>query len=68
MTEPLLTPAEAAPLLGGKTTAATVRILCAGHKIRHMVTFGEKGQARYRIPVSAIDEYVRAHTIQRGRR
>lgn len=68
MTEPLLTPAEAAPLLGGKTTAATVRILCAGRQIRHMVTFGPRGQARYRIPESAIDEYIRAHTIQRGRR
>ena len=60
--EHLFTPKQAAPLLG--MHEKSVRILCAGGKLRH-VLLGTNVQPRYKIPESAIDEYLRAHMVRR---
>lgn len=59
VTDPLLRPKEAALRL--RKHEKSVRILCAAGKLRHVRTDG----GRYLIPESAIDEYIRLHTVSR---
>ena len=53
--EPLMKPAEAAPLLG--YSARHVRLLCQVGKLRHEVDKSPGGRRHYFIPESAIAEY-----------
>ena len=61
--DPLLTPREAGLQL--RRSDKYVRLLAQTGKLRHIATTGPGGQARYLIPQSAIDEYLRAHTVRR---
>lgn len=60
--ELLLSPKQAGERL--RMHEKSVRILCAGGKLRH-VLLGTAVQPRYKIPESAIDEYLRAHMVRR---
>ncbi|MDU7718820.1 MAG: helix-turn-helix domain-containing protein [Cutibacterium avidum] len=61
--EALLTTSQAAQRLG--MHPRTVRDLCASRQITCIVTTGPKGQARYRIQPSALEAFLREHTVTR---
>lgn len=58
----LLTIAEAAEALN--LSESTVRLLCAGRKLRHE-RHGATGRGTIRVPEDAIEEYRRAVTVDR---
>lgn len=62
-TEVLLTPRQAAEQLG--KSARTVRELCSSREITHIEMTGPKGQPRYLIAQSAINTWLREHTVTR---
>lgn len=62
-TEVLLTPRQAAAQLHMSPRA--VRELCSSRQITCIVTTGPKGQARYRIQPSALEAFLREHTVTR---
>jgi hypothetical protein len=61
--DPLLLPREAGEQL--RKHAVTIRTMCAAKEIRHIVEYGPTGQPRYKIPQSAIDEYLQRHMVAR---
>lgn len=60
MTTTWASPAKAAPLLG--LHAKTVRNMCAAKQIDCLVTYGPKGQARYRLSPDHIRAWLLRHT------
>ena len=62
-TDPLLTPSEAGEQL--RKHEKSVRLLCQTKQIRHLVEYGPSGQPRYKIPQSAVDEYIQRHMVRR---
>lgn len=60
LNDPLLTPAEVAPLL--RMSAKAVRLLCQTNTIRHEEQRSEGGRIRYFIPESAVADFRRRRT------
>ena len=63
MTDTLLTPRQAAAQLHMSPRA--VRELCSSREITHIEMTGPKGQPRYLIAQSAINTWLREHTVTR---
>lgn len=61
--DPLLLPKEAGLQL--RKHEKTIRMMCAAGEIRHIAEYGPTGQPRYKIPQSAIDEYLQRHMVAR---
>lgn len=63
MTDTLLTPRQAAAQLHMSPRA--VREMCSSREITHIEMTGPKGQPRYLIAQSAINAWMREHTVTR---
>lgn len=61
--DPLLIPREAGEQL--RMHEKTIRLMCAAGQLRHVAVYGPSGQPRYKIPQSAIDEYLQRHMVAR---
>lgn len=60
ISDPLLTPAEVAPVL--RLSAKAIRLLCQTNTIRHEEQRSPGGRIRYFIPESAVADFRRRRT------